>query len=96
MRIVVVKRYHLYLSAEEMNELRKYINIETYRALYINKEDEMWKLVVTYDELEDIREDLQERKWYYLNEECNTVVADEIRDLENLIYYYLHHDLEEE
>lgn len=79
-----------------MNELRKYINIETYRALYINKEDEMWKLVVTYDELEDIREDLQERKWYYLNEECNTVVADEIRDLENLIYYCLHHDLEEE
>lgn len=96
MRIVEVKRYHLYLSAEEMNELRKYINIETYRALYINKEDEMWKLVVTYDELEDIREDLQERKWYYLNEECNTVIADEIRDLENLIYYCLHHDLEEE
>jgi hypothetical protein len=79
-----------------MNELRKYINIETYRSLYINKEDEMWKLVVTYDELEDIREDLQERKWYYLNEECNTVIADEIRDLENLIYYCLHHDLEEE
>lgn len=96
MRIVEVKRYHLYLSAEEMNELRKYINIETYRALYINKEDELWKLVVTEDELEDIREDLQERKWYYLNEECNTVVADEIRDLENLIYYCLHYDLEEE
>lgn len=96
MRIVEVKRYHLYLSAEEMNELRKYINIETYRALYINKEDEMWKLVVTEDELEDIREDLQERKWYYLNEECNTVVADEIRDLENLIYCCLHYDLEEE
>lgn len=96
MRIVEVKRYHLYLSAEEMNELREYINVDVYRSLYINKEDEMWKLVVTEDELEDIREDLQERKWHYLNEECNTVIADEIRDLENMIYYCLHYDLEEE
>ena len=96
MRIVEYKRYNLYLSAEEMNELRQYISVETYRSLYINKKDEVWKLELTYDELEDIREELQERKWYYLNEECNRAVAEEIQDLENSIYYCLHHGLEEE
>ena len=90
MRIESTTTYTMYLSTEEFELLYSITNEVPYGYRVVEEE---YELTLTEDMLDEIEELLEHESYVQEYEECNRTRYEEIRDLQDSIYYELNYNM---
>ena len=90
MRIEMERTYTMYLSVEEFELLYSITNEVGFGYRIVEEE---YEITLTEDMLNEIEELLDHESYIQEYEECNRTRYEEIRDLQDSIYYELNYNL---
>ncbi len=90
MRIEMERTYTMYLSVEEFELLYSITNEVGFGYRIVEEE---YEITLTEDMLNEIEELLDHESYVQEYEECNRTRYEEIRDLQDSIYYELNYNL---